>query len=173
MTDGVQILVAVCDRPRTVAVKPLGRCRIGVCDVFQRFVRRFHTPDTTDIFFDLSGAESIDSTFAGILVALATKKRHPETPDVHLVHPSPSVTNTLTTMHVLPLFDICEAMPDSPTQWTALHAEPLRPDQVPDLVIDAHQALIDADERNEAEFGPVVDVFRAEQQRQASLEAPQ
>ena len=171
MAGAAQVLVAVSRAGGPVTIKPQGACTAAICGTIENYVRQFRTPDTTDIYFDLSGADTIDSTFAGVLLSLALKKEDSHLPDIHLVCPSPRVLNTLKILHVVSLFDICDAQPDPPTEWAELPTESADPCYFVDRVIQAHEELIDADERNLPAFGRVVEGFRAEQMRRRDSEA--
>ena len=58
------------------------------------------------------------------------------------------------------IIDIAKARTD-PGEWHELKPADLESDCLAGIVIKAHEALIDADERNEAAFGRVVEGFRA------------
>lgn len=165
MSCDSKILVAVSDSRPTVAVKPIGVCKMGICQTLRRFVEQYEAPNKTDVYFDLSAVEFVDSTFTGFLLGLATKKNRPSAPDLHLVSPSAKALDTLRGMHLLPFFDICDKMPHPPGEWTVLAAEPVNADGAADLVIETHEQLVEADPRNADQFGRVVEVFRSERNR--------
>ena len=142
-------------------MQPVGSCTLAIAGLVQEGVKQCRRPETTDLYFDLSRADAIDSTFTGLLLSLVTSKADASVPAIHLLAPSPPVTDALQRMHVLPLFDVCSSMPDPPEQWQELAGEGPRREQMTDLVIDAHQRLIDADPRNAEVFGRVVDGLRA------------
>lgn len=118
-------------------------------------------PDVTDLYFDLSGTHIVDSTFVGMMLSMAIEQSDPAQPTVHLLRPSPGVMQTLDTMHVCHVFDCCDGSVASITEWQELPAEDVGQDSVAGLVIDAHERLIEIDERNIAPFSPVLEGFRA------------
>jgi hypothetical protein len=131
-------------------------------------VKSFRKPEVTDIYFDLTDAGGVDSTFTGLLLSLATCRNDPARPAVHLLRPSPAVITALNRMYVLSLFDVCQSAPEAPADWQDLMPEKPLPEKTADVVIEAHEKLIDADPRNESAFRPVVEGFRAERERSKS-----
>jgi len=94
-------------------------------------------------------------------VWLAARRTDPALPRVHLLRPSSGVKRALESMHVCELLPCCEEYEASITEWRELPAEEVGQDSVAGLVIDAHECLIKADERNVPVFSPVVEGFRA------------
>lgn len=171
MADHAHIFVANFGEPGSAAVKPTGRCTMGMCATLRDHVRGVSVGENSDIYFDLSETEYMDSTFTGFLLALARRKLGDAPPVLHLVQPSEKALEVLETMGVLSLFDIRPAMPNAPIEWTELPVSGPLADEVGDLVIDAHEELIDADPANAAKFGPVVDAFRSERDRRRAADA--
>jgi len=146
-----------------VVVRLCGACTTALCERVQACVTALSKPRTRDVYFDLTEADWLDSTFAGFLVSLATGKAGPSAPDIHLLNPSEGVAHSLTNIHVLGLFDIRDVAPALPAEWRELPAGSGDIARIARLVIESHEALIEADERNAATFQHVVDVFRANQ----------
>lgn len=146
-----------------LVVKLFGECTAGLCDRLQTCIAELQKPDTSDVYFDLAEAKWIDSTFVGFLVSLATRKSRPSVPDIHLVALSPGTDQSLANLHVRSLFDILDVAPVTPAEWCELPANPVDVVRVGKLVIESHEALIEADERNASTFQHVVDLFRANQ----------
>jgi hypothetical protein len=139
----------------------MGSCTLAIAGLVQDGLKQYRRPEATDLYFDLSRADAIDSTFTGLLLSLVTSKADASVPAIHLLAPSPPVIKALQGMHVLPLFDVGSSISDPPAQWQELTGEGPGREQLTDLVIDAHQHLIDADPRNAEAFGRVVDGLRA------------
>ena len=163
MSHSTKIQAAVGGRGDSVLLRADGPCTMGVCSALREYIDQFKKPDKAHIYIDLSNAESIDSTFTGYLLSLATKRSNPQAPDLHLVSPTQRVTEALRVMHLTAFFDICESMPSPPDGgWTdvALHRGEIN--ALADIVLDSHERLIEADARNKSEFGRVVDGLRGE-----------
>ncbi|MBK8269978.1 MAG: hypothetical protein IPK83_17445 [Planctomycetes bacterium] len=69
------------------------------------------------------------------------------------------------TMHIGGFFNVCDTLPPSTAGWQEVAVERESCDALRETVIESHEQLIDADERNEKEFGRVVEGFRADQQQ--------
>ena len=137
---------------------------MGICRTIQSFLEQRRRSTAQDVYFDMSEVRLIDSTFTGMLLSMALKKKDPAGPDIYLVAPSDRTMQALVGMHVHTFFDIRDAVDASPHDWSELSIEPCSPHQVTDLVIGCHEELISADERNESEFRPVVDAFRRDRE---------
>lgn len=150
-----------------VVIRPLGPCTVAICGTVLNYLKHIRTADTTDIYFDLSQANGIDSTFTGFLVALVTTEADSPVPAIHLLAPSEAVVAALERMYVLALFDVVAAIPQPPTEWQELAAERVRSEGLTELVVQAHQELINADKRNAPAFRTLVATLRASQSQRA------
>jgi hypothetical protein len=121
---------------------------------------------------DLSQVEHVDSTFVGLLLGRARVKGDASVPKLHLLDPSEAASHALRRMHVLQLFDVCDSISDPPTRWRELSGGTSDRHELADLVIDAHEHLIDADGRNAEVFRRVVEGFRAERRKSSHLDEP-
>ena len=157
MAGGTRIPVLVGERAGSAFIKPVGACTMAIAGLVRKHVDGLRRPDTTALYFDLSQASAIDSTFTGLLLSLVTFKADASVPAVHLVAPSGEVVEALERMYVLRLFDVCTALPDPPPEWRELAGQSTDRAQLTDLVIDTHQQLIDADPRNAKPFTRVVE----------------
>ncbi|MCB9851925.1 MAG: STAS domain-containing protein [Phycisphaerales bacterium] len=172
MSHDAHIAVAELPMQKTLLIRCGGRCTMGVCPAIRATISDRSTNPLEHIYIDLSGTESIDSTFTGFLLALRRGKATPDAPALHLVAPAPNVLRSLELMQVRRLMDIVDAMPAEDVEWTALAAEPLDAAQSGELVIDAHEELIEADERNRAKFGHVVELFRKDLEDKHGADEP-
>jgi len=161
MNPEAQIFIAADASGATVAIRPVGACTSRVCAALAPLILRLKGPDTRCLCFDLSAGTSIDSTFIGTLLKLATR-RTDESPAVHLVAPTAAITEALRRMSVLELFDLQSALPCAMTAWAEMPVEPVAPEQLADLVIEAHERLCQTDPRNAEQFAGVVKLFRAQ-----------
>lgn len=140
-----------------------GPCTAAACDRLRHGLSDIHPPDYTDLSVDLSKADWIDSTFAGYLVSFARHKDQAHCPTLHLIHPSEKARYALEMMHLLPLFDVRDNPPVQPESWEDVESAETEALYFQDLIIDSHQALIDADRRNASTFDKVVEFFRDKQ----------
>lgn len=149
---------------RAVVIRLNGPATAVVSTRLKKHLAGARQPEVTDVFFDLSRTDLVDSTFVGMLLSMAVKKKDPTLPTVHLLRPSAGVIRALDSMHVCQLLDCCDQCAASISDWRELPAEDVGQDSVAGLVIDAHERLIEADERNIAPFSPVLEGFRARRQ---------
>jgi hypothetical protein len=165
VAGGTQIPISACHEAGRLLLRLEGACTVAICGGLKSYLAHLRKPDTTDIYFDLSESAGLDSTFIGFLVSMATRKADPSSPAVHLVAPSPTALDALRRMYVLSLFDVCPNSPQTSSTWTILSMEKPRADRTVDVVVEAHEKLIEADARNAPIFKPVVEGFRAEKGR--------
>jgi len=142
-------------------VKPLKPCTAVLCERIKQTLdsNQFHA--LTHLSFDLSETHYIDSTFAGFLVSLAKDVTN-SAPSLHLIRPSVEVSASLGTLHLLDLFDIQDHSDGEPPIWETGPDGTVDSERLGRLVVDAHERLIDADERNAAVFRPVINGLKAE-----------
>ncbi len=146
---------------RRIVFKPQGHCSALLGNAIRRYFNRLPPDAACDVYFDLSGVDLLESTFAGLLLSLARQRGSKAVAAVHLVRPSSVAVSSLRNMNVLSLFDVCESTDGLPDAWIPLAADAGSPDELAELIIRAHETLIAADSRNEAAFGPVVRGFTA------------
>mgnify|MGYP001050336798 CR=1 FL=1 len=159
MAGGTHIPVEVFEAEGVSVVRPTGPCTIAICETLTRYVQQVGERGVRELYLDLSGAEWLDSTFTGLLLALATGKRRPQV-RVYLHRPSESARKALENMHVASLLPVVDQLPPHGPNGRLLEPVELSAARTGELVIDAHEELIAADARNAPRFGPVVDVFR-------------
>lgn len=172
MPHNADIAIAELPQQKTLLVRCGGRCTMGVCPAIRSKISDISTNPLEHIYIDLSETEAIDSTFTGFLLSLRSGKSNPDAPALHLVAPAPNVLRSLELMQVRRLMDIVDALPVQAVEWTPLAAEPLDATQSGELIVDAHENLIEADERNRAKFGHVVELFRKDLQQKRDEDTP-
>ena len=99
-------------------VKPLAPCTATLCERIKQNLDSIPVDRVTDLFFDLSETTRIDSTFAGYLVSLTTRKVE-SAPRIHLVCPPDAVLASLSALHLLEFFDIRNDVDRSAIKWEA------------------------------------------------------
>jgi anti-anti-sigma regulatory factor len=150
-----------------IVFRPDGRCSALIGQAILRFIRSVEIGPEDDVYFDLSAADALESTFAGMLVILAKQGQKRGRPFVHLVTPSQHVVNALRQMGIITYFDVCSALPTSLGTWNSLPIEKSDPDELANLIIQSHEGLMSADPRNAEQFRGVVECFKAAKARRA------
>jgi anti-anti-sigma regulatory factor len=156
-----EILVA---RTATVAqARIVGRATFKVSRDFREFGLRALQGGVRHLILDFSACTFMDSTFMGILTLLAIDSRgHAE---ILLVNVSPANRALLAGLGVAKLFRYAEMPRTGNVTWESLcraAAGSLDPAQVAGTVLDAHQALMDADAGNVPRFRNVVELLKIE-----------
>lgn len=160
MPGNARVSIAEHPQEQSLLIRCEGRCTMSVCPTIRATIDERAKPPLRHIYIDLRQTEAIDSTFTGFLLALRRDRSNPAAPALHLVAPSPDVMRSLETMQVQRLLDVVDALPEGSVDWTPLVTDPLDVSESRNLIIDAHEQLIEADESNREKFGHVVDVFR-------------
>jgi hypothetical protein len=163
MDPGQRLYLAAAGRQ--IVLRPDGRCSAVLSQAIERYLGSLPSPDALDVYFDLSLATMLESTFAGFLALLARRSAGAAAPAVHLLTPSEPAVNALAVMGLLKRLHVCDAPPEPPGEWRALPVEGADPDALADLIIRSHESLIAEDPCNAAAFGGVVEGFRAERAR--------
>ncbi len=162
MAGGTQIPVQVGYNNSSVIIKPDGDCTVAICPTIRHFLQQISAAGTVEVCFDLSQVPSMDSTFIGLMLAMAEGRRDSSLPRVALAAPSAGALMNLERMFVKQMFRLIDQPTGDAIEWKELPADQSDGAEVADLVIEAHENLIQADERNRATFGGVVEAFKAE-----------
>lgn len=141
-----------------IGVRVTGTGSMSACPAMKDMLSELVASLDGDLFFDLSQATFIDSTFAGVLLMFARQSAKRGN-SVHLVGVPEKIANVLRGMHIQGFFKFDSQMPVTETTWSTLTPESPSAKGAGKVIVDAHQALIDADGRNAEEFGRVVEGF--------------
>lgn len=161
MSQACEISVYVIRDTASVVVRAAGSCRATVCPSLKAYFEWMRKPVVRDVYVDLSATEFVDSTFIGFLVSSSRECLDEARPELHLAAPSPAVRQALEQMHLMGRFRIVDEMPTLAGSVEELPRVNASNAELADLIVKAHEALIAADPRNEAEFRRVVEGFKA------------
>jgi hypothetical protein len=150
--------ILVGKRGRDLVIKTTGPATVAICDGVKSAIRE-NECGIDRLYIDLSESEMLDSTFAGLLIAAVKQSPGPK---LHLVNPADGALNALNRLHLLPLFTVCKKPPMEPEDFVRVDCRLRSNAETASIVVDAHQKLIDADERNAASCQAVVDMFQKE-----------
>ncbi len=147
---------------RRCVLQLTGDIRHPVSSVVETIVDEFlQAGDAPEVVIDLTGTAFIDSTNLGLLAKVARESwRRGQEPPI-LVSPNPDINAVLDSMGFGHAFRI---VPEHEATAVELHDVPT-PDDYSDphkarRILEAHEALIDLDEKNRQTFQSVVDVLR-------------
>lgn len=150
-----QILVA--DHDGVYVIKMLGDVRLTLCISFDQFIdMMFSRDDFSEVMFDLSEAEAIDSTTLGLMAKIALQGREQRgiTPVVYSTNES--INRLLQTMGFHEIFTIVKDLepPLEPAQL--LPADTSEEYQVKEKVLEAHKILMGLNKENRETFRNLV-----------------
>lgn len=140
-----------------LAIKVEGPCTAVQAARVQRLLHEYMTASIAEIYFDLSRACYMDSSFAGRLLSLALQNREEAGPRICLYGMPAAVEDALRKMHVLHFFHVEAGIPAAISEWMPFSARDTELDELAELVIEAHEKLMEADPRNAETFGRVVE----------------
>jgi anti-anti-sigma factor len=110
------------------------------------------------VYVDLSACRYMDSTFIGLLVA-ADKKLHKSSGGrLHVLAPSPEARDTLAQIGLLGYFLIEESLLPEPADMQDVVPPTVRPG--PELLLQAHEALMETSEDARKKFGLLRDLLK-------------
>ncbi|MFM8764558.1 MAG: STAS domain-containing protein, partial [Spartobacteria bacterium] len=148
---------------RTVWMKLEGRGTFENSKCVKEFVQRMISKGHNDFVLDLEKCELMDSTFMGTLASVAFSLRDLESGLLRVVRANARNFSLLEGLGLDHLFQV-EPEP-SPSLPPALHKAGI-PGSAPDeqrlAILEAHEALIDADPRNAVRFQDVIEYLRQE-----------
>ena len=129
----------------------------------KEFVQRMISKGHNDFVLDLEKCELMDSTFMGTLASVAFSLRDLESGLLRVVRAN---TRNFSLLEGLGLDHLFQVEPEpSPSLPPALHKAGI-PGSAPDeqrlAILEAHEALIDADPRNAVRFQDVIEYLRLE-----------
>lgn len=129
----------------------------------KEFVQRMISKGHNDFVLDLEKCELMDSTFMGTLASVAFSLRDLESGLLRVVRAN---TRNFSLLEGLGLDHLFQVEPEpSPSVPPALHKAGI-PGSAPDeqrlAILEAHEALIDADPRNAVRFQDVIEYLRQE-----------
>jgi anti-sigma B factor antagonist len=147
----------------TVWMKLEGRGTFENSKCVKEFVQRMISKGHNDFVLDLEKCELMDSTFMGTLASVAFSLRDLESGLLRVVRAN---TRNFSLLEGLGLDHLFQVEPEpSPSLPPALHKAGIQgsaPDEQRLTILEAHEALIDADPRNAVRFQDVIEYLRQE-----------
>jgi len=143
-----------------IVLRPEGRCTAVLADAIGRYLQWLPDGTGRELYFDMASVDMIESTFAGLLLAITLKQERGSGLSIQLLRPSEPVVAALRNMNVLRFFRVCDTLLRPPDASIAVPVEEADPKQLAELIVRAHEGLIAADSRNAATFGGVVRCFK-------------
>lgn len=167
-TSSSRILVLV--EPPTVYLRFIGRAAVERAQDFKQLVLRLDRQGIRRFCLDLGECKLMDSTFSGVLAALASSLGRAEGENcsrVVLLNPNERVRDLLDNLGVLSVVTVlgADAMPLPPegAAREELAANAATRAETTQCCLEAHQFLMKMDPRNVAKFQDLTRALEAEQ----------
>ena len=135
----------------------------GMDDLIERL---FSTPlRCSQVVIDLNQATFIDSTYVGLLASLARYCQQQQLPKPTLFSTQSEINELLFGLCLDQAFQIIQQptnLPPGnlPADMTSIAAQSYSEQQQGSMILRAHQALIELNDKNKAEFQPVVNLLK-------------
>lgn len=129
----------------------------GVKEFVKQMIQRGHR----DFVVDLDACELMDSTFMGTLAGVALRLREIGQGGLRAVNVNDRNSSLLENLGLDHLFTV-ETGHAADAPATLRQAEPAKADDTKETVLEAHEALIEADAQNAVKFKDVVEYLRQE-----------
>ncbi len=109
---------------------------------------------------DLNQASFMDSTYIGLLASLARYCQQQNLPKPTLFSAAPQVNELLFSLCLDQAFDIVQQPTHQDVDMTSIKAQLYSDQQKGLMILHAHEALIELNDKNKTEFQSVVDVLK-------------
>lgn len=130
----------------------------GMDDLIERL---FSKPvSCQQVIIDLNDATFLDSTHVGLLASLARYCQQQQLPKPTLFSTQPQINELLFSLCLDEAFEIVEKPTSPDVSLSGVTTSPYSEQQQGEMILRAHQALIDLNEKNKAEFQPLVDLLK-------------
>ncbi len=148
----------------TVWIKLEGRGSFQNSPSIKDLAKKMISGGRSIFVLDLEKCELMDSTFLGTLASVAFNLREVEGGALRVIHANERNFSLLESLGLDHLFEIeADPQPEAPVKLThAGHAGDTDPDDQRAVILAAHEALVEADPRNEVLFRDVIDFLRHE-----------
>ena len=146
---------------RTVWLKVNGRGTFQNSPGVKEFVKQMIQRGHREFVVDLDACELMDSTFMGTLAGVALRLREIGQGALRTVNVNPRNASLLENLGLDQLFSV-ETGHAADAPATLRQAEPARDGDAKETVLEAHEALIEADAHNAMKFKDVVEYLRQE-----------
>lgn len=154
------ILVAC--RDQTAYLKVSGKGSFKNAKLARNFYEASLRDGATRIIFDLAQCSHMDSTFMGMMAAVASEQKRLGYASPIVIHLSPRNRELLETLGLDRIIEIPTEAPEN-LEADLIHlqgGEESTKEEAARTMLEAHEKLIDLDERNRSKFRDVVEYLR-------------
>ncbi|MFQ3671521.1 MAG: STAS domain-containing protein [Verrucomicrobiia bacterium] len=143
-------------------VKVNGRGSFRTARLVKLFGEQAPALGVSRIAYDLRDCTYMDSTFMGVMASLGAAQRKKTGVALEVYNPSPRNLELLQNLGLNHLLDIKTGPGPEPHQARAveLAAEPESKQEISEMMLDAHEALVELNPANAAQFQDVITFLR-------------
>lgn len=158
MESNGHILVA--SQGGTHMIKLTGNVRMPMCSSLKGYIDRLLELETMDaVLFDLSECCAVDSTILGLMAKLSVKVKEKFAIPTSIVSPNPDITRILDSMGFDRVFVILDSSSATDLDLQALPVLQESEEQLREHILDAHQTLMQLNEKNADAFREIVELL--------------
>ncbi len=134
-----------------IFIRALGRMTVNICyELRDRVFNRLDDPPPVgNIYIDLSRCDYMDSTFMGIVLGINKKMKRTAHLGVTVVCPTDECSNLFLGLNILKLFTVRDSSVSFPERLETIS---VREKPGPDIILYAHDDLIEVSEANADKF---------------------
>lgn len=162
MSNGAATSLFVCVRDQTACVRIVGRANFTLSLDFKRLIHQLQNDGCNEIILDLRECLIMDSTFLGVLAAMAhgsdAARKEGGGCRIELFRPSERVSDLLDNLGVLSLFKLVEEPPPFEC-FKAIEDGNASKTELTQNCLEAHRTLMKTNPENERRFKDVTEQF--------------
>lgn len=122
----------------------------------------FERGDFEDILIDLTEATSVDSTNLGIMAKVTRQMQETHGRKACIVSTNPDITAALDNVGFAAVFDVCTHPKKPDVALEAMEEANDRDSDFSVMVLNAHRALCELNEKNKETFKSLIEIFEEE-----------
>jgi anti-sigma B factor antagonist len=148
-------------------IKVIGKGTMEYCsDLFQYISDKMDSKNVDAVYFDLSAANYLDSSFIGVIVSVQKKMKKNGNSNVILLNPSEKVKDILNTMGLFEILPIQEEHQFINIELTDEIKKKLEKNYEDiQLLLESHQNLMELNSENRKKFSLVEEMLQKELER--------
>jgi len=162
MSEGAQTSLSVCVHEHVACVRVTGQAKFTSATDFKNLLLQLQKDGCTDIVLDLTQCSLMDSTFLGVITAVARRfeaaRKEGRPCTIKLYHPADRVLEALANLDMLRLFTVITDPPQTTAFQRVENGQATR-GEMTRTCLEAHQALMKVSDENARRFKDATEFF--------------
>jgi anti-sigma B factor antagonist len=162
MSEGAPTSLSVCVHDHVACVRVVGQAKFTSATDFKNLLLQLQKDGCTDIILDLTQCSLMDSTFLGVITAVARRfdaaRKEGRPCTIKLYHPADRVLEALANLDMLRLFTVISDPPQTSAFQRVENGQTSRV-EINRTCLEAHKALMNISEENERRFRDATEFF--------------